>query len=163
MMITELFLPTKGGTAVSFDDDFRRLGGKEVHIITAEVPGAKEFDRDHPNSIYRLTFKRRPWIKPESLFIYSKLLINSFWLAITRRVVAVFAGRALPEGLVALIVGRLTGRLVLILCVGDFNERNYQRPVNVKSRGQSLYQLLAGVEKSLAVILRHQAKTRRRN
>ena len=119
LMITELFLPTKGGTAVSFDDDFRRLGGKEVHIITAEVPGAKEFDRDHPNSIYRLTFKRRPWVKPESLFIYSKLLLNSFWLTLTRRVVAVFAGRALPEGLVALIVGRLTGRLVLIYAHGE--------------------------------------------
>ena len=35
LMITELFLPTKGGTAVSFDDDFRRLGGKSVHIVTA--------------------------------------------------------------------------------------------------------------------------------
>ena len=43
-MITELFLPTKGGTAVSFDDDFRRLGGKEVHIVTADVPGAAEFE-----------------------------------------------------------------------------------------------------------------------
>ena len=40
-MITELFLPTKGGTAVSFDDDFRRLGGKEVHIVTADVPGRR--------------------------------------------------------------------------------------------------------------------------
>ena len=38
LMITQLFLPTKGGTAVSFDDDFRRLGGKEVHIITDDVP-----------------------------------------------------------------------------------------------------------------------------
>ena len=50
LMITELFLPTKGGTAVSFDDDFRRLGGKSVHIVTAAVPGDAEFDRDHPNT-----------------------------------------------------------------------------------------------------------------
>ncbi|NOR80859.1 MAG: glycosyltransferase family 4 protein, partial [Methyloprofundus sp.] len=66
LMITELFLPTKGGSAVSFDDDFRRLGEKEVHIVTADVPGAKEFDLEHPNSIYRLTLKRCTWIKPES-------------------------------------------------------------------------------------------------
>ena len=39
LMLTELFLPTKGGTAVSFDDDFRRLGGKSVHVVTAAVPG----------------------------------------------------------------------------------------------------------------------------
>ena len=37
-MLTELFLPTKGGTAVSFDDDFRRLGDKEIHVVTADVP-----------------------------------------------------------------------------------------------------------------------------
>ncbi len=119
LMITELFLPTKGGTAVSFDDDFRRLGGKEVHIITADVPGAREFDRDHPNSIHRLSFQRRPWLRPESLFIYSKLLLSSLWLTLARRVTAIFAGRALPEGLVALIVGRLTGRTVLVYAHGE--------------------------------------------
>jgi len=119
LMITELFLPTKGGTAVSFNDDFRRLGGKEVHIITADVPGAKDFDREHPNSIHRLTLRRRQWIKPESLFIYSKLFLTSFWLALTQRVVAIFAGRALPEGLIALITGRLTGRPVLIYAHGE--------------------------------------------
>ena len=119
LMITELFLPTKGGTAVSFDDDFRRLGGKEVQIITADVPGAAEFDRYHPNSIHRLDLKRKEWLKPESLLIYTKLFWKSLWLAVTTRTDAIFAGRALPEGLVALIVGRLTGRPVLIYAHGE--------------------------------------------
>ncbi len=119
LMITELFLPTKGGTAVSFDDDFRRLGGKEVHIVTADVPGAAEFDRYHPNTIHRLDLKRKAWLKPESLLIYTKLLWKSLWLAVTTRPDAIFAGRALPEGLVALIVGRLTGRPVLIYAHGE--------------------------------------------
>jgi len=118
-MITELFLPTKGGTAVSFDDDFRRLGGKEVHIVTADVPGAVEFDRNHPNSIHRLVLKRHEWIKPESLFIYTKLFVQSLWLTVTRRITAIFAGRVLPEGLVALVVGRLTRRPVLIYAHGE--------------------------------------------
>ncbi|HWQ93948.1 MAG TPA: glycosyltransferase family 4 protein, partial [Gammaproteobacteria bacterium] len=109
LMITEIFLPTKGGTAVSFDDDFRRLGGKEVHIVTADVPGAAQFDRTHPNSVHRLVLKRSPWLKPESLFIYAKLFLTSLWLALRHRVGAVFAGRALPEGFVAWAVGRLTG------------------------------------------------------
>ena len=119
LMLTELFLPTKGGTAVSFDDDFRRLGGKEVHIITADVPGAVEFDRDHPNTIHRLVLKRREWLKPESLLIYTKFFWLSLWLALTTRSTAIFAGRALPEGLVALIVGRLTRRPVLIYAHGE--------------------------------------------
>ncbi len=119
LMITELFLPTKGGTAVSFDDDFRRLGGKEVHVITADVPGAAEFDRNHPNTIHRLVLKRWEWLKPESLLIYTKLFWKSLWLALTTRTTAIFAGRALPEGMVALIVGRLTRRPVLIYAHGE--------------------------------------------
>ncbi len=118
-MITQLFLPTKGGTAVSFDDDFRRLGGKEVHIVTEAVPGGEAYDRTHPNSIHRLNLKRRPWLKPESLFIYLKLLAASLWISWTRPINAVFAGRALPEGLVALIVGRLRRRPVLIYAHGE--------------------------------------------
>ena len=119
LMITELFLPTKGGSAVSFDDDFRRLGEKEVHIVTADVPGAKEFDLDHPNSIYRLTLKRCTWIKPESLLMYLNLLQKSLWLTLSKRVTAIFAGRALPEGFIALLIGRLTGRNVLIYAHGE--------------------------------------------
>ena len=119
LMITQLFLPTKGGTAVSFDDDFRRLGGKEVHIITEDVPGAAEFDLTHPNSIHRMVMKRRSWMKPESLFIYLKLLFKSLQIMLNFRIGAVFAGRALPEGLVALISARMTGRPVLIYAHGE--------------------------------------------
>ena len=68
-MVTELFLPTKGGTAVSFDDDFRRLGGKEIHVITADVPGAAEFDHAHPNTVHRIALKRVSWLRPESLLL----------------------------------------------------------------------------------------------
>jgi len=118
-MITELFLPTKGGTAVSFDDDFRRLGGKDIHIITADVPGSAEFDRDHPNSIHRLVLKRREWLKPESLMIYTKFFVKSFWLTLTQGITAIYAGRALPEGLVALFVARLTRRPVFIYAHGE--------------------------------------------
>lgn len=119
LMITELFLPTKGGTAVSFDDDFRRLGGKDVHIVTADVPGAAEFDLTHPNSVHRLTLKRSPWLKPESLVIYSKLFFKSLGLAMKHRFAAIFAGRALPEGIVAWAVARIHGCKVLIYAHGE--------------------------------------------
>ena len=119
LMLTELFLPTKGGTAVSFDDDFRRLGGKEIHVITADVHGALEFDRSHPNTIHRLALKRVPWLKPESLLMYSKLFLKAATLALTHRFVAIFAGRVLPEGLVAWAVARLRGRPVLVYAHGE--------------------------------------------
>lgn len=44
LVITKLFLPTKGGAALSFDDDLRHLGRREIHIVTTDVPGARELD-----------------------------------------------------------------------------------------------------------------------
>lgn len=119
LMITELFLPTKGGTAVMFEDDCRRLGGDTVHIVTAAVPGDAEFDRGHPNTVHRLVLKRSPWLRPESLFMYLRLLGASLRLAFTRRFSAVLAGRALPEGIVAWAVGRLRGSKVILYAHGE--------------------------------------------
>jgi glycosyltransferase involved in cell wall biosynthesis len=119
LMITELFLPTKGGTAVMFEDDCRRIGGKEVHIVTAAVPGDEAFDHDHPNTIHRLVLRRSPWLRPESLVMYTRLLLRSMRLAARNRFAAVLAGRALPEGLVAWIVGRLYHCKVVIYAHGE--------------------------------------------
>src|SRR5437762_6082485 len=119
LMLTELFLPTKGGTAVSFDDDFRRLGGKEIHVVTADVPGASDFDRVHPNAVHRLALRRVRWLRPESLLICAKLFAKTATVSITRRFVAIFAGRVLPEGLIAWAVARLLGRPVLIYAHGE--------------------------------------------
>lgn len=119
LMLTELFLPTKGGTAVLFDDDFRRLGGKEIHVVTANVPGASAFDRTHPNTIHRLALKRVRWVKPESLLMYMMLFATAAALATRHRFIAIFAGRALPEGLVASGIARLLGRPVLVYAHGE--------------------------------------------
>ncbi|ATE60929.1 glycosyltransferase family 4 protein [Thauera sinica] len=119
LVLTELFLPTKGGTAVWFDEVYRRLGGKEIHIVTADVPGAAEYDRDHPNTVHRLSLKRVPWLKPESLLMYLRFVLASLRLALTHRFDAIHAGRALPEGLVAWLVARLTFRPVVIYAHGE--------------------------------------------
>lgn len=119
LMITELFLPTKGGTAVMFEDDCRRLGGRSVHIVTAAVPRDAEFDTGHPNSIHRLVLRRRPWLRPESLLLYARLLFKSLALAVSNRFAAVLAGRALPEGLIAWVIARLRGAMVVIYAHGE--------------------------------------------
>lgn len=119
LVITELFLPTKGGTAVWFAEVFRRLGGKGIHIVTADVPGAKEVDVEHPNTIHRLNLKRVWWMRPESLGMYLRLFIKSLWLSLTNRFEAIHAIRSLPEGLVALAVARLTFRKVIVYNHGE--------------------------------------------
>lgn len=119
LVLTELFLPTKGGTAVWAAEVYQRLGGKAIHIVTAAVPGATEVDATHPNTIHRLNLRRVPWLKPESLAMYLRFFFVSLWLAVTRRFDAVHAFRALPEGLVAWLIARLTLRPVVIYAHGE--------------------------------------------
>lgn len=119
LVISELFLPTKGGTTVWYDAVYRRLGGKGTHIVTAAVPDAEAFDRDHPNSIHRVWLKRVWWLKPESLGMYLRMLMQSLALVPRNRFDAVHGARALPEGLVAWMVARLIRKPLLVYCHGE--------------------------------------------
>jgi phosphatidylinositol alpha-1,6-mannosyltransferase len=119
LVITELFLPTKGGTAVWFDAAYRRLGGKEIHVVTADVPGSDEVDRTHPNSIHRVSLKRYWWLRPESLAMYSRLLFTGLGVALRHRIDAVHAGRVLPEGLVGWLTARLIRKPIVIYAHGE--------------------------------------------
>lgn len=119
LVLTELFLPTKGGTAVWAAEVYKRVGGREIHIVTADVPGAAEVDATHPNTVHRLNLTRVRWLRPESLAMYARLFARSLTLAITHRFDAVHAFRALPEGLVAWAVARLTLRPVVIYAHGE--------------------------------------------
>lgn len=119
LMITELYLPTKGGTAVWFDQVYRRLGTRNVHIVTADVPGASEHDRAHPNTVHRLHLARNRWLRPESLAMYLKLLGRSLWTVLRHGIREVHAGRALPEGLVAWLCGRAVGGRTVCYAHGE--------------------------------------------
>jgi phosphatidylinositol alpha-1,6-mannosyltransferase len=119
LVITEHFMPTKGGTAVWFDQVYRRLGGKEIHIVTAQVPGSEAHDARHPNTIHRLDLKRSPWLRPESLAMYLKLLVKCLSLLVTQRFDAIHAGRVLPEGLVGWCVARLFRKSIVIYAHGE--------------------------------------------
>jgi phosphatidylinositol alpha-1,6-mannosyltransferase len=119
LVLTELFLPTKGGTAVWFAEVYRRLSGKETHIVTADVPGAAEVDAEHPNTVHRINMRRVAWLRPESLGMYVMLFFKSLALALTHRFDAIHAGRALPEGLTAWAVARLTFHPVVLYAHGE--------------------------------------------
>jgi phosphatidylinositol alpha-1,6-mannosyltransferase len=114
LVITELFLPTKGGTAVWFDEVYRRLGDRDTHILTARVPGAEAHDRDHANRVHRLRLRHSAWLRPSSLPIYSKLLLKGWWLGLRHPFDAIHAGRVLPEGWVGVQLARLL-RLPLVI------------------------------------------------
>ncbi len=114
LVISELFLPTKGGTAVWFDEVYRRLGDRGTHILTARVPGCEAHDRNHANQVHRLRLYHSRWLRPSSLPIYSKLLLKGLWLGLHHRFDAIHAGRVLPEGWVGVHLARLL-RLPLVI------------------------------------------------
>lgn len=132
LVLTELFLPTKGGTAVWFDEVYRRLGGKEIHIVTAHVPGCEEYDRDHPNSVHRLRLARHWWLRPESAAMYWKLLLSSLVLAFRHRFDGVHAGRVLPEGLIGLIVARMA-RIPLVTYAHGEEITTWRQPAKLRA------------------------------
>lgn len=119
LVITELFLPTKGGTAVWFDEVYKRIGGREIHIVTADVPGAAEYDQQHTNTVHRVSLKRHWWLRPESLAMYAKLFLKAFRVALTNKIDAVHAGRVLPEGLVGLVVARIFRKPLVVYAHGE--------------------------------------------
>jgi len=119
LVITELFLPTKGGTAVWFAEVYRRLGGRDIHIVTADVPHAHDFDRSHANTVHRVSLRRYRWMKPESLAMYCRLLWHSLVVGWRNRPATIHAGRVLPEGLMAWGVARALGKPLIIYAHGE--------------------------------------------
>lgn len=132
LVITELFQPTKGGTAVWFDEVYRRMGGAGTHILTADVPGAEEHDRASPNTIHRLGLKRYPWLRPESLPVYLEFFLKTLSVGWRHPVTQIHAGRVLPEGLVAVRAGRLLRLPVVIYAHGE-EITTWRQPRRVKA------------------------------
>ena len=62
LVITEKFLPRKGGSNIRFDEVYRRIGDKSTHIVTGDQPGAAEYDAAHPNTVHRVNLARRWWL-----------------------------------------------------------------------------------------------------
>lgn len=119
LVISELFLPTKGGTAVWFDEVYQRIGGKEIHIVTARVDGDKEYDKTHKNTVHRVSMKRHWWLRPESLAMYINLFLVALKVALSNKIDAVHAGRVLPEGMVGLFVAKIVAKPLVIYAHGE--------------------------------------------
>ena len=119
LVLSELFLPTKGGTAIWFDEVYGRLGGKEIHILTVDVPGADEHDRRHPNTVHRLRMRRVPWMWPEALPLYLGFFAAAMRVGLFHDIGVVHAGRVLPEGLPAWLAARLLKVPLVVYAHGE--------------------------------------------
>lgn len=119
LIITELFAPTKGGTAVWFANVYKYIACRTSNIITAKVNNSAEFDIGYPLNIRRLDFERRWYCRPESLIIYIKSFIVAMLLCRKTKFHSIHAGRVLPEGLVAFLVSRFARCPALVYAHGE--------------------------------------------
>jgi phosphatidyl-myo-inositol dimannoside synthase len=95
------------------------MGSNATHIVTADVPGSAEFDATYPLPVHRLKLERRWYYRPESLGMYVSLLRKTWQLALSHSFHSIHAGRVLPEGLIALLVARLSGRPCVVYAHGE--------------------------------------------
>lgn len=119
LVASELFSPTRGGTAVWFDHVYRTDEAAGSEIVTARVPECNSFDASYPRRVHRVDWRRNPWLRPESAGIYSRLLSRIAGLARTHRFEAIHAGRVLPSGLVSVLVGKTFELPVVVYAHGE--------------------------------------------
>jgi len=119
LVITEKFLPRKGGSNTWYHEVYSRLGDRSTHIVTAHQPDSKAFDAGHRNTVHRLSLKRIPWLRPESLLMYWRLFSTSLKVGRRQRFDAVHCGRALPEALPGWLVARLLRLPLTVYCHGE--------------------------------------------
>ena len=107
-LLTEQWFPAIGGSIQLFDAIYGQHmpPGDAVHIIAGGPPGSAAHDKNYPRPITRFDDTRYPWMKPESALEYTRMLATTLHVCRRERVEVLHAARVIPEGLVAMAVGR---------------------------------------------------------
>jgi phosphatidylinositol alpha-1,6-mannosyltransferase len=109
LLLTELFPPAIGGSAVLFHGIYSRIPDAEVGVVTQGAPGAARQERQGSLALFHRAIATRRWGlgHPLALLHHLRLALHLRMLALRRRTV-IHCGRALPEG-VAAMLSRLSG------------------------------------------------------
>ncbi len=110
LLISENFPPGVGGSGRWFWELYRRLPTETICVAAGAHPDAEAFDQTHSLNLQRvpLTFSTR-FIRPQSLGQYRKALRQLTDIVRSEKIQRIQAGRCLPEGLLALALGKRTG------------------------------------------------------
>jgi phosphatidylinositol alpha-1,6-mannosyltransferase len=108
LLITDRYAPEVGGSIVWFENVYRRYPQGTVAIVTQAYPDDDRIDEATPGvRVYRTRLRRYRFLKPESLLLYAKLFFWSAFAILRHRVQVIYAGKVLPEGLIARLCGKL--------------------------------------------------------
>ncbi|MGH7150347.1 MAG: glycosyltransferase family 4 protein, partial [Planctomycetota bacterium] len=119
LFLTERFLPEQGGTIRWFETLCRRYGDGPVTVLARRTEGCEELDPTLPYRVGRVKFRTYPFLRPESLVNYVRLRARASRIVREERPAIVAAARAVPEGLVALLLRRRYGIPYVVFAHGE--------------------------------------------
>jgi phosphatidylinositol alpha-1,6-mannosyltransferase len=121
LLISEVFPPQTGGSGRWFWEVYSRLPRESVVIAAGEFPGAAEFDRGHDVNVIRLPLSMPAWgfRSLQGFKGYWRLFWELRRLVREHNVQAIHAGRVLPEGWLAWMLGRWCGIPFMVYVHGE--------------------------------------------
>ena len=117
LVLSELYLPVKGGHVVWLHEICRRWSG--VRLLTNRHAGCPARESIDGVDVRRINLSRWSVLRPESLVLYGNLLLQSLRECRANHPLAILAARVLPEGFVANAVGRLARGLSVVMAHGE--------------------------------------------
>ncbi len=111
LVLSAVFPPRIGGSGRWLWELFRRLEGHDVRVVATDAPGAAEFDATSPLRIIREPLEFSNWglIDPRGGHQYLRAALRINRLVTEFRPDMIHCGRALPEGLLGLMISRWRG------------------------------------------------------
>ncbi len=121
LLIAEVFPPRTGGSGRWMWELYRRLHGADILVAAGDVDDAAAFDREAPLAIRRLPLRFPSWglTRPAGLRSYLRAWRQIRPIAAEFKPTVVHCAKALPEGLLALGLRRLTGIPYLCYAHGE--------------------------------------------
>jgi len=134
-LLTDRFLPHAGGSRVYYHNLYKRVSsafGHEVVVLTSEVPGWADFDRQNSTPNFRIIRRSSPldnWKYYQAPKLFPPL-IRTWRLMNSQRIDMLHVGDLLPQGLIGLFAKRAFGTPFLIYAHGEeitqMDRRRYQ-------------------------------------
>lgn len=111
LLLTENFPPIDGGSGRWFWELYSRLPRESTYILTHNVEGGEEFDKNHKLNVVRCDMSSPEWGLKSivGLKFYWRLVKRVIKVAKQYKIDEIHCGRVIHEGVIARIVKLLTG------------------------------------------------------
>lgn len=127
LLLSEIFPPRVGGSGRWFRDLYSRLDAGQAVVVSDRADGEPEVDEVSGIRVYRLPLASDSWgvISLEGLGFYVRV-IRAVWRVMKQHdVSSIHCARTLPEGIVGMALGRITGKPYLCYVHGEDIEMSW--------------------------------------